>query len=113
MVFSNDLIKHIMEDYLFDNDIYQDGKFQCGFFELVEGITIELNAIADTERRLQDITAEERMLTEEHEKACDELLASKIEVMENCRHHSITTTYYSEASGKDSLTTCDACGKEV
>ncbi len=106
MVFSNDLIKSILEDHLFDEDIFQDDKFQCGFDELVEGVTVELNAIADTERRLRDITVEERMLTEEHEKACDELQTSRNEIISQCRHLSTTCQ-------TDKSTTCDTCGKEV
>lgn len=112
MIFSNDLIKSILEDHLFDADIYQGEKFQCGFDELVEGIANELSAIAGTKRRLHDLRGEERMLTEEHEKAMGELQVSRSEIKANCQHHS--TTYYPDASGgNDSSTTCDICGKAV
>lgn len=111
MVFSNDMIQSILEEHLWPKDIYQDGKFQCGFEELVEGITVELNVITDTERQMNGITAEEIMLTEEYEKACDELLTSKMKVMSNCRHHLTTTGL--DRPGKLASTICDTCGAEV
>ena len=111
MVFSNDLIKNILEDHLWDKEIYQDGKFQCGFDELVEGITVELNAIADTERRLRDIKDEEQMLQEKHMKACADLQMAENEITAQCRHRS--TTHHRNESDNCMWTTCDICRKEL
>ena len=111
MIFSNDLIESILTDHLFDVDIYQLGKFQCGFDELVEGVTIELNLIADTERQLKRIHDEETMFNEEHHKSMKELEEERAEVINQCKHHS--TTYRRDASGNTSTNTCDTCGAEV
>lgn len=107
MIFSNDMIKSILEDHLFANDIYQNNKFQCGFDELVEGITIELNMIADTEHLLCQIEQERQMLQEAHQKAMHKIKVSRAEVISQCRHHSTTMTVASD--GNDSSTTCDTC----
>ena len=106
MIFNNDLIKSILEEYLWNKDIHQDGKFQCGFDELVEGVTIELNAIADTERLLKRIHDEETMFNEEHRKSMKELEEERVEVIDQCKHHSTTAQ-------TSSLNTCDICGAEV
>ena len=106
MVFNNKLIGSILENHLSNDEIYQNGEFQCEFIALVEGITIELNVVADTERRLRRIKDEEQMLLEEHTKAFDELREEREEVIEQCRHHS--TTYQTGI-----YNTCDTCGAEV
>lgn len=109
MIFRNEMIKSILEEHLWDKDIQQDGKFQCGFEELVEGVTEELNAMQDTERELCKIREEETMYNEEHRKNMQELEEGRDKAIEFCKHHS--TTYLENQPGGS--TTCDTCGAEV
>ena len=91
-------------------DIHQNGKLQCGFNELVDDITDELNAMADTETQLTRIFDEESLYKEEHRKSMQELEEERDAVIEQCKHHSTTP----RADGRaDEPTTCDTCGAEV
>lgn len=109
MIFSNDMIKNILEEHLWPKDIFQDGKFQCGFDELVEGITIELNLMADIEDQLRQLKDEEQMLKEEHVNALDDIEAARQNTKDQCRHHS--TTHLENQPGGSTI--CDMCDEEV
>jgi hypothetical protein len=106
------MIKSILEEHLWPKDIFQDKKFQCGFDELVEGVTIELNAMQDTERLLYKRREEDEMYNEEHRLSMQELEKERDKAIEFCKHHS--TTYDSGGAEINNPTnTCNTCGKEV
>ncbi len=104
MVFSNKMIRSILEGYLFDEDIWQGEKFRCGFNELVKGITIELNAMADTKQHLLEIADKEQTLKAGCKEACDKLKTRRDELILGCQHHSTT-------SFPDVI--CNTCGKKI
>ena len=110
MIFSTGMIKSILEEYLWDKNIQQDGKFQCGFGELAHGITEELNAMQETERLLCKIREETVMHAEEHRKSMRELEEERAKAIEHCKHHSTTAHPDTAYNNPD---TCDTCGAEV
>jgi hypothetical protein len=112
MIFNEKMIQSILEGYLWDKDIQQDGNLQCGFQELVEGVTIELNAMQNTERLLHKIREEETMYNEEHRLSIQKLEEDRDAVIKKCKHHS--TTYDPGGSCANKPTNiCDTCGVEV
>ncbi len=99
------IIESIVEGYLDDDDIEQDGSHRCSFSELVDKLVLELNHMDETAAALDANNDRLGNATKAYHAEVAECESERQEIISACTHHS--TTSYDGVPGSG----CNICGK--
>lgn len=104
------IIESIIDSYLDDDEIEQNGAHRCDRSELIEKLVLELNHMDATEAALANNLDRMLKVDETYRIEAAECKEERKEIIRACTHHS--TTFYPDAGGgNDSETLCNTCGR--